>query len=115
MIKPRPLAYQWAVPRDEQALHTAARYQRPVAWCALCGARLSRYRYPGETRCAPCITQHTATLTAEELHPIHLPPLPPPDPPRKKDRATCPACGGWMYRQSKLCRRCHNRQKAGSR
>ena len=111
MIRPRPTTYYQAI-RD-YAPDKSPVTLRPIAHCALCGARLSRYRFPGETRCAPCITKHTATLTADQLHPERLAPDDPPRLPRKKDIGHCPDCGGVMYRQSNRCRNCYNHARFG--
>lgn len=104
MIHPRATTYRHVVNLDEalNAYHANA-YVRPIAYCALCGARLSRYRYPGETRCAPCITKHTATLAAEDLHPAVMP---------REMAYECPNCGGQKYRDAKMCRGCDKKRRA---
>ena len=102
MIRPRPTIH---VSADPFGLYTIGarveQWGRPAATCPLCGAKLSRYRSLGDTRCAPC--QLATTIDPDTLHPkpyVHKK-----TPPRHYG-IHCPSCGGVKDKRSQQCRNC---------
>ena len=105
MIRPRPTTYFQAVRENDYAVLSQGTL-RPLAHCDICNARLSRYRYPGETRCAPCPERHRRSLTLDELHPqVRIP---------DHGMVSCPGCGGLKDRKARQCHSCRHGRSEGS-